>query len=152
DEALAAYRKALAILERFGERDAEWQLSLSIAHHKIGDALRSGGRYEEALAEFRAGLEYVKKAINSFPCDARALRSLATSYEKVAMTLAALARWDEAIEAHLADVRIAEEIAAAAPDNTEWQSMLAGTYETYYRTLGKAGRREQAKPILTKVV
>jgi tetratricopeptide (TPR) repeat protein len=152
DEALAAYRKALAILERFGERDAEWQLGLSIAHHKIGGALLSSGLREEALVEFRADLELIKKAINSFPGDARMQGLLATSYQKMGETLGALGRWDEAIEAHLADVRIAEEVAAASPTNTEWQSRLGGSYEMHYWTLRHAGRRDEAKRIVPKLL
>jgi CRP-like cAMP-binding protein/uncharacterized glyoxalase superfamily protein PhnB len=38
-EALAQYQTSLRILQRFGERDAEWQWSLALAHGHVGEAL-----------------------------------------------------------------------------------------------------------------
>ncbi len=59
DEALSAYRAALAIRERLAAADqsnAVWHHHLSVSQERIGDVLSAQGRLDEALTAYRAGL------------------------------------------------------------------------------------------------
>jgi TPR repeat protein/aromatic ring-opening dioxygenase LigB subunit len=151
-EALAYYQKALAILQRFGESDAAWQWSLSIAHGKIGEISLVSNRADEALQEFRTAVDLMRKVVLAMPLDVRAQRELATTYEQVGRALLMLGRAEEAVDAQEANVRIAREVAASDPANMERQAMLSSSYEMYFQALRKAGRTEQAGDILTKLV
>jgi len=56
DEALASYRKDLAITGALAAADPgniPWQRDLSISYERIGTALAGAGRRTEALAAFR---------------------------------------------------------------------------------------------------
>jgi tetratricopeptide (TPR) repeat protein len=149
-EALAQYETALRILQRFGERDAEWQWTLAFAHGNVGNVLLSGARGEEALEQFRQEVDLMRKVVLAMPRDLRAQRSLATAYEGLGRALLALGRTDEALDAQEANLRIAQEVAASDPANIQRQSELSSTYEMYYLALRKAGRAEQAQEILNK--
>jgi tetratricopeptide (TPR) repeat protein len=151
-QALAQYQTSLRILQRFGERDAEWQWSLALAHGHVGDALLLSARGEEALEEFRKQVDLMRKVVLAKPLDLRAQRNLATSYERVGRALLALGRTDEAVDAQEADVRIAQEVAASDPANVGRQADLSSSYEMYFQALRAAGRAEQANDVLEKLV
>jgi tetratricopeptide (TPR) repeat protein len=151
-EALAHYQTGLAILQRFGERDPDWQWGLALAHGNVGEALLLMARSEEALQEFRAQLDLMRKVVLAKPLDARAQRNLANAYERVGRALLALGRTEEALDAQEANVRIAQEVAASDPANIERQTDLSSSYEMYYYALYNAGRTERAEDILGKLV
>ena len=110
------------------------------------------GHGEEALKEFRTGLDLMRKVVLAKPLDLRARRNLATTYEEVGRTLLLLGRIDEAVEAQEANVRIAEAVAASDPANIQRQAQLSSSYDMYLQALDKAGRTEQAENILEKLV
>ena len=56
EEALKAYRDALAITERLAAADrsnTEWQSDLSISYNMVGNVLLEQGKLEEALKDYR---------------------------------------------------------------------------------------------------
>jgi tetratricopeptide (TPR) repeat protein len=70
EEALAEYRRSLAIADKLAAADpgnTGWQRDLSVSHNKIGDLLMTAGRREEALAEYRMGLEIAEKLVAADP-------------------------------------------------------------------------------------
>ena len=56
DEALKAYRDALAIRERLAATDpsdTRWQRNLAFSYNEVGDVLETQGKLDEALKAYR---------------------------------------------------------------------------------------------------
>ncbi len=73
-QALAAYRRGLAIREALAARDpanTEWQRDLSVSHNKIGDVLVAQGDGPQALAAYRRGLAIRRGAGRARPGEHR---------------------------------------------------------------------------------
>lgn len=85
-EALAAYRKGLAIAAALVARDpanTEWQRDLSVSYNKIGDVLTAQGDARAALAAYREGLSIREALAARDPANSRWQLDLAVSCAKL---------------------------------------------------------------------
>ena len=92
EEALAAYRRSLAIAEKLAAADpgnTEWQRDLSVSHDRIGDVLVAAGRREEALAAYRRSLAIREKLAAADPGNTEWQRDLSVSHDRIGDVLAA---------------------------------------------------------------
>ena len=97
EEALAAYRRSLAIREKLAAADpgnTEWQRDLSVSHNKIGDVLLAAGRREEALAAYRRSLAIRETLAAADPGNTEWQRDLSVSHDKIGDVLMAAGRRD----------------------------------------------------------
>jgi tetratricopeptide (TPR) repeat protein len=78
--ALTEHEAALAIHQRLAAIDPRWQPSLAASSTIVGDALRTRGDIDRALAAYQTSLAITKQRVASKPDDAAALHQLATAH------------------------------------------------------------------------
>ena len=84
EEALKAYRDALAITERLAAADrsnTEWQSDLSISYNMVGNVLLEQGKLEEALKDYRHLLAIAQRLSVADPSNAQWQRALSIAYK-----------------------------------------------------------------------
>jgi tetratricopeptide (TPR) repeat protein len=120
-DALADYRKALAIRERLAAVDpgnVEWQRGLAVSYDRIGEILGESDP-DAGLDEYRKALAICEKLAAADPGNKEWQRDLAGSYERIAEMLAWIGPWDAPAPSSLAEYRkalaIRERLAAADP-------------------------------------
>jgi tetratricopeptide (TPR) repeat protein len=147
EQALKAYRHALAIAERHAATDrnnAVWQRALSISYNRIGDVLRIQGKFDDALKAYRDGLAIAERLAAANPGNAQWQRDLAISHNKVGDVVAAQGKFDEALAAYRASIAIFERLAAAEPGNADRQRDLSVSYNKLGDVLAVQGKTEEA--------
>jgi tetratricopeptide (TPR) repeat protein len=148
EEALATYRKALAIRERFIALDptnAKWRFQLSISHQRIGNILLAmSGQREQALEVFRTALAISEKLAADDPGNTQVRQDLAVSYNKVGDMLAGAGLREQALAAYRKSLAVIEKLAADEPDNTLWKRHLATSWEYIGSALAAGGQRDDA--------
>lgn len=90
----------------------EWRRDLSVSHTEIGGTLMELGRRDEALAEYRKGLDIDQQSADSDKGNAMWQRDLAVSHNKVGDVLLANGQQGAALD----EYRKAEAIMAALAD------------------------------------
>jgi tetratricopeptide (TPR) repeat protein len=121
-------RKARAIFDRLattGGNDSASQHFLSMADIRIGDALQSRGKIDEALASYRKSLVVATSMAKTYPDDTLWQRRSAVSLERVGDVLLAQGKSAEALAYYQQSVTMRERLALAEPDDIEGQRDLA---------------------------
>lgn len=146
EEALASYRKSLAIAEKLAAdpTNADAQHDLSISYNKVGDVLFELRQHQEALDLYRKSLAIVEKLVAADPGNAERQRDLALGHEEIGDALVAEGQREEALDAFRKSLAIREKLAAADPANAQWQRDLSISYNKIGDTLMAAFRREDA--------
>ncbi len=147
-DALAAYRKALAIVQGVVDGDlgnTGAQSLLATEYLKIGEVLfYQKGNYDEALAAYQMSLVIGQKLVDREQGNAEWLRGLAISYEGVGDVLLAQGKRDEALAAFQKRLAIAQELAGKDTGNTDFQQDLSVAYNKIGDVLLAAGKPEEA--------
>jgi tetratricopeptide (TPR) repeat protein len=128
DDALAAYRKALATAQAVADADpgnGNAQEDLAIDDVHIGDVLQAQLKLDDALGAYRASLAIRQKLIAQSHDDTRWQRGLGISYERIADILLAQRKGDEAFDAAQKRLGIAQTLADGNRDDTELQRELS---------------------------
>ena len=140
DEALDAYRNALAIIQKVVDADSGntgAQSLLAIEYTKIGTVLSNQEhKYDEALAAYRMSIAIQQKL--------ELQRGLAISYERVGDVLLAQGKREEALAAFQKRLSIAQELADKDSGNTDLQSDLSVAFDKIGDVLLEAGKDEEA--------
>jgi tetratricopeptide (TPR) repeat protein/tRNA A-37 threonylcarbamoyl transferase component Bud32 len=115
-EALAAYRKALALRSDVpaGHQDDAWRRDVATNHDRIGDTLRTLGDSQGALGSYRQALA-LREALAA-GAGASSARELGSSHQRVGDVLAATGEPGPALEAQQTALRLFEQaVASEAP-------------------------------------
>lgn len=129
--ALAAYQKALAIVQRLAAADPEntgGQRDLSVSHIKVGDVLGAQGNLLGALAAYREALAIAQGLATADPTNTGRQRDLCVHHNKVGDVLRAQGNLPGALEAYREGLDIAHRLAATDSANAEWQRDLSLTH------------------------
>jgi tetratricopeptide (TPR) repeat protein len=147
DEALAAFREALAISQRLASTDSsntDWQRDLADAHDRVGVIFQAQGRLDEALAAFREALAIFQRLASTDPSNAGWQRDLAVAHAKVGDILQTQGRLDEALAAFREAFAIFQRLASLDPSNADWQRDLGVTHDRVGDILQAQGRLDEA--------
>ena len=135
EQALNAYRRALAIAEQLAARDpsnAAWQRDLSVSYEKIGDVQSAQGQLEPALDAYRRALAIREQLAARDPSNAAWQRDLGVSYLRVSQALPE-DRQPEAAELMQRGLTVLVELAQAGrlplPDVARLEQLLEGLGE-----------------------
>jgi len=99
DEALADFNKALALRQKFADKEPDDTVSqdgLAIAEAKIGDVASADGRYDDAVAAYDKSVAITQKLADHHPSP-RWQRELATCYERLGGALERQGKHDAAM-------------------------------------------------------
>ena len=147
EDALASYRKGLAIKQALASRDpanGQWQRDLAKSHEFVGEVLITLGRREEGLAAYQESLAVGEKLVGLDPDNVRWQQDLSITHNKIADVLIVTGRRPEAIEHFRKSLAIRQRLVALDPSNTRRQSDLALSFEKIGNLLMLTGEREQA--------
>jgi tetratricopeptide (TPR) repeat protein len=130
-DALDAYHEALTIRQTAlnEEQSAERQHDLAIIENKVGNALRSLGRNEEALDAYQAFKATQQRLSDQEPDNLQTKSNLLNAFDKVGNTFLALGKIEDALDNFQTERAIVQPIVDANPTNGFWQSSLARAYE-----------------------
>jgi tetratricopeptide (TPR) repeat protein len=115
---------------------------LSLSLNRVGEALLSTGRKQEALEAFRDSLAIRHELAKTGSLQAR--RDLALSQERVADALTGLGEADQAAVAYETALTIRQELVASNPTKSEWQLDLAVSHDKRGNLLDASGRINEA--------
>jgi tetratricopeptide (TPR) repeat protein len=123
DEALAAYRNALAIVQKVVDAhsgNTGAQSLLPIEYTKIGGVLSDQEhKYDEALAAYQMSISIQQKLLDQDQGNIELQRGLAISYERVGEVLLAQDKREEALAAFQKRLAIAQDLADKDSGNTD---------------------------------
>jgi tetratricopeptide (TPR) repeat protein len=148
DEALAAFREALAIFQRLASTDpsnAGWQRDLAVAHAKVGDILQTQGRLDEALAAFREAFAIFQRLASLDPSNADWQRELGVTHDRVGDIVQAQGRLDEALATFREAFAISQRLASTEPSNANWQRDLAIAHSSLGQAYQSMGNEKNAQ-------
>jgi serine/threonine-protein kinase len=129
-EAEAAYRAALAILERLAADFPgafKYRGNLALSHNNLGLLLAGLGRRAEAEAEHRTALALLEKLAADYP-QPNYRRALAGSHGNLGTLLSNLGRQAEAEAEHRAALALREKLAADYPAEPNYREDLAHSH------------------------
>jgi len=147
DEALAIYRKSLAIWQVLAEdrSNPESQRSLAISYEKIGGVLEWQGKHEEALTFYQQDLAVELKLAESNPNNTDLLGNLVESYRMIGQILQERqGKRQEALVAYQQGLAVAQKLVDSDSGNALWQRDLALMYGKIGSVLASGGKREEA--------
>jgi Flp pilus assembly protein TadD len=127
DEALAAFREALAIFQRLASTDpsnAGWQRDLAVAHAKVGDIVQAQGRLDEALATFREAFAISQRLASTEPSNANWQRDLAIAHSSLGQAYQSMGNEKNAQSSYRSAVDAMEQAVAMSPGNVGWKQDL----------------------------
>ena len=128
EEALATYRRALALVEQSaGAAPAtpDTRAALAQCHARIGFTLRTMGRPREALASYECARRIQEALVRDDADDPRHRESLSWTLSNLGVIHLARGRLAESILLHRQAIGLHEALAAGAPGNTCYLSDLA---------------------------
>src|SRR5262249_22016781 len=139
DEALRAYRDALAIAERIAAADpsnTQWQRGLSISYEKVGQLLEEQSKLDEAVQAYRNSLAIRERLAAADRSNMQWQRDLSSSYVKVSDLsvrigdlLVVQGKLDEALKAYRDSLALRERLVKADPRNASWKRDLQTSIE-----------------------
>jgi tetratricopeptide (TPR) repeat protein len=94
---------------------------LSLAHEKLGNALRAQGNMRGALSAFREALAIQQRLMAADPSNLSWQRDLGVSYERLGDVLRLQGDLPAALAAFRERLAISERLALADPSNAPWQ-------------------------------
>ncbi|MFL5077130.1 MAG: tetratricopeptide repeat protein [Microvirga sp.] len=143
-EAHGYYERSRAIREKLAAADPDnltAQRDVSLVYDRIGNALLSESRDEEALDMFRKGLAIRERIVRLDPRNVITKREIGFSHDRIATTLQALGRVDDARAQFRARLLVIEDYAATDPSNAVWQIDLV----LCLNSLGQIGDEPRAR-------
>jgi serine/threonine-protein kinase len=147
EEAMASYRKALAIRQKLADVNpavTQFQTDLANNHRFIGLLLWNTGKPEEAMLAFRQGLAIFQKLADANPAVTEFQVGLAKSHNNIGVLLKAGGKLEEAMVAYGKTLAIYQKLADANPAVTEFQVGLAKSHNNIGLLLSKMGKPEEA--------
>jgi tetratricopeptide (TPR) repeat protein len=145
-EAAASWRIQVRLSERLSRsspESAQFADDLSDSFNRLGDALASLGKTDEALCFYQGGLK-IRQELACAPENTVFVRGLWVSIIKVGDTLASLGRTHEALGYHQLGQKIAEELNACLPEN-DWSAVdLSVSFNRLGNTLVSLGKTDEA--------
>jgi serine/threonine-protein kinase len=147
EEALTAYRKALAIRQKLADASpavAELQQALARSHFNIAGVLTVTGRPEEALTAFRKALAIQQKLADANPAVAGYQSDLARTHYANGALLLETGKPAEALQAYQKALAIRQKLTDANPAVTDFQFFLAASHHTNGWLLLDTGKPAEA--------
>jgi serine/threonine-protein kinase len=142
DEALAAHRRALAVVERINAAtpdDPERRFALARCHTHIGFTLRTMGRTAEALQSYRQALAIQEPLARDHPGVAHYREVLAWTLSCLGVIEQDLGRAAEAIHLHRQAFEIHGGLFRQQPGNAQHRSDLGWCWRYLSQALASAG-------------
>ena len=133
NEALEAYRQALAIRERLvlsNQTVSEYQFGLTSSYHAIGIVLSRIGQPHNALEAFEKALEISKALAQKNDSVTKYQFELADQYKSLGSLLHDMGQPTEAIEAYQQSLAIRKRLADENPTVTDIQDGLAESHHS----------------------
>ena len=147
DDALGAYREALAIREEAAANDPgndAWQREIALSNTSIGDMLRRQGDWAAALETYRKAVATEQRLVEDAPSDPQRRRDLLLGRLRVGDMLLKQ-REDALAEAeYRAALALAERLAAAEPTDVQAKWDHAVSLAKVGDALGRQGQGEAA--------
>ena len=128
--ALAAYRKALGIIERLTDDDPDnptWQRGLTFGYNKIGDMTAEAGDREAALVAYRKALAIAERFVAADPGNADWQQELGISHDRIGDMMVAAGDRETALLSYRKSFAISHRLLAADLSNDEWERDVAVT-------------------------
>jgi serine/threonine-protein kinase len=142
DEALAAYLRALAMVERMAAAapdDPRTRFALARYHTQIGYTLRMMGRPAEALRSYGQGRAIQESLARNHPGVARYREHLSWTLSNLGVIEQDLGRTAEAIHLHRQALEIHEGLVHHQPGHAPYRSDLGWCWRYLSRALASAG-------------
>jgi serine/threonine-protein kinase len=142
DEALAAYRRALAMVERMAAATPdgpETRFALARCHTRIGFTLRMMGRAAEALESYGQGRAIQESLARDDPGVARYREHLSWTLSQLGVTEQDLGHTAEAIDLHRQAVEIHDGLVRHQPGNSTYHNDLGWCWRYLSQALASAG-------------
>jgi tetratricopeptide (TPR) repeat protein/tRNA A-37 threonylcarbamoyl transferase component Bud32 len=142
DDALAAHRRALALVERMVAAtpdDPEWQFALGRCHTRIGFTLRTMGRPAEALLSYEKARSIQESLARGHPGVARNREVLSWTLSNLGVIEQDLGRTAEAIPLHRQALEIHEGLLRHEPGSAQYRSDLGWCWRYLSQALASAG-------------
>ncbi|MDY7108655.1 MAG: protein kinase [Planctomycetota bacterium] len=146
-DALASYRKALAIQQEVASRtrrDPGLLRELSLTHLRIGDMLKRIGQTQEALEAYQTALDIRQGLLQASPTDHIAQRDLAIALSNVGEMYARLGDDALAIRHYNRSLTLREQLAAQKPEDLQSKRDLSSIYLRVGGRLDASGDHEAA--------
>ncbi len=140
EDALAAYREALAIRQRLVDADPTVTASLAglpRCYNRLGRALDETGKPAEAVGAYETALSILKKLAEADPSVTEYRSQLAANYSNLAVVLGMTGKRAEALEADKSALTIRTKLAADNPDVAQFQHELASSHNNIGVMLAK---------------
>ena len=144
DEALGAYRRAQALLERLVEAHPTSRSELAVVINNIGIIHAEEGRPGQALESFRRYRAIHEELVSADPTNAWFRQMLAYAHDNVGLTSLQLARDGEALAALRDGLAIHEALALAYPGRDLYQQDLLRVHALLASARAKMGRPGEA--------
>ena len=147
NEALTAYREALAITEHLAHAEperADYQREISVSYDKLGELMAALGQGEAARDFFQKALARAEPERTDHQ------RDLSVSYNKLGDLMAALGQGEAARDFFEKDLAISERLARAEPERADYQRDLSVSYEKLGNLMAKLGQGEAARDFFQK--
>jgi serine/threonine-protein kinase len=142
DEALAAHRRAMALVERMAAAtpdDPETQFALARCHTRIGFTLRTMGRTAEALQSYGQARAIQEPLARDHPGVARYREVLSWTLSNLGVSEQDLGRTAEAIHLHRQALEIHEGLVRGQPGNSQYRNDLGWCWRNLAQALASAG-------------
>ncbi len=130
EEALNAYRRALALFQDLARSDPDsvpQRFSQAVVHSHIANVLETLRRYDESLVSLRHAKELLEESLRLTPGDVRLKIELASTEHNLAMLSAASRPLPEALAAFAEARALEEKLIRALPANPEVLAKIAAT-------------------------
>jgi tetratricopeptide (TPR) repeat protein len=127
DDAIAMYRKGLAIRQRLASSDkdnSQWQRDLLIMYTKLGDVLAAQQKYEDAFATYQMSLDTAEALANNGQGNVEWQRDEYVAHERLGDMLLKQVNLGGALAAFQRSLDLRRKRASANPDNERWQRDL----------------------------
>jgi serine/threonine-protein kinase len=155
EEALTAYRKALAIWQKLAEANpavTEFQRGLASIHNRIGIVLVGMGKPEEALTAWRKALAIQQKLADANPANTEFQSDLSHTHNNIGILLVETGKPAGALQAHQKALAIRQKLADANPAVTESQYLVAWSHIQIGDLLSKTAKPEEAREAYLKAL
>jgi tetratricopeptide (TPR) repeat protein len=140
-QSLEWYRSALAtgdrLLTQESEKSPDSQKTVADARTRIAEVLAKQERFDEALTEYKLGLEIRESLARNDPNNDIYQSNLSTSYFRIGNLYKEINNPDEAVKQYNESLKISESLARKDPDKVDWQIRIANVYVAIADILAK---------------
>ncbi len=142
EDALAAYREALAIRQRLVDADptvTAYRAELPRCYNRIAHSLHETGKPAEAVGAYETALSILEKLAEADPSVTGYQSQLAANHSNLAVVLGMTGERVEALKADKTALAIRTKLAADNPGFAQFQHELASSHNNIGVTLAKDG-------------